>query len=85
VGGGGYWWLQTWHYNPIEERDKAIIKKDNVIIVYESTVNTLYAEKEKLISDMSVVYDNGYEAGFNEGYKYEKSNTATIHSTTFHF
>lgn len=85
VAGGGYWSLQSWHYNPLEEQANKIFKQNGVITVYEVEINSLYSEKHKLMSDMSVVYDNGYEAGFKEGYKYEKSDTATIHSTTLRF
>ena len=85
IAGGGYWWLQSWHYSPLRNQAEELVKKDGIIKIYEVEINSLYAEREKLISDMSVVYDNGYESGFKEGYKYEKSDTATIHSTTLRF
>jgi len=75
---GGKYIINDVHYNPLAEKSKRIIILDN-------NLTTCSAEKEKLISDMSVVYDNGYNTGWKGGFSYEKSNIATIHSVNLPF
>ena len=77
--------VNKWHYKPLSVQQTLITSLGNTLNKQELNVDTLEAEKEKLVSDMSIVYDNGYYAGIKEGFKYEKSDTTTIHSSTLPF
>jgi len=83
--GLGIYKLNKWHYKPLSAQQIEITRLNDQKIIATVKIESLEAEKEKLISDMSVVYDNGYYAGIKEGYSYEKNDIATIHSNTFNF
>jgi len=85
ITGGAWYAFDTWHNEPIRDRDVIITTLNKGIVILNTNIITLEAQKEKLIGDMSTIYDDGYYAGMKEGYKHEKSNTATIHSIKFPF
>jgi len=83
--GLGIYQIKKWHYGPLSAQQTEIARLNNQKIIVTVKIESLEAEKEKLISDMSIIYDNGYYAGIKEGYSYEKNDIATIHSNTFNF
>jgi len=83
--GLGIYQVKKWHYEPFNTQQTEIARLNNQKIIATAKIESFEAEKEKLISDMSIVYDNGYYAGIKEGYSYEKNDIATIHSNTFNF
>jgi len=79
--GSTWYFLDHWHYKHL--RDKANLETQ--LTTVGTSLNTCLAQKEKLIVDMSTVYDDGYYTGIGEGYERKKSNIATIHSVKFPF